>query len=301
MHWKVIAMDIRHLQYFVEVAKHKSFTKAAQALYVTQPTISKMVRNLEEEMGIVLFERIGKQVALTDAGAVLLPEAQAMVASFGQMTSHMDDLTGLRKGRIRIGLPPMVGSSFFPGVLGQFRSRYPGIALQLFEYGAKKVEAAVESGELDIGVILLPTHEDIFDYYPIAKQRLMLVVHAGHPLAAKPEAALHELKDEPFLLFREDFALHDRIIAECQRAGYEPNVLYKSSQWDFIGEMAAAGLGIALLPELICAELDPERTRSVPLTEVIPWHPAMIWRRNRYIPLAAREWIRFTQSVLKPD
>ncbi|WP_409343554.1 LysR substrate-binding domain-containing protein [Paenibacillus sp. MBLB4367] len=295
-------MDIRHLQYFVEVARHRSFTKAAQSLYVTQPTISKMIRNLEEEMGIVLFERIGKQVALTDAGSMLLPEAQAMVASFGQMTSHMDDLTGFRKGRIRIGLPPMVGASFFPSVLGQFRSRYPGIALQLYEYGAKKVEADVESGELDIGVVLLPTHEDIFDYYPIAKQKLMLVVHPSHPLAERQQASLRELKDEPFLLFSEDFALHDRIIAECERSGYEPNVLYKSSQWDFIGEMAAVGLGIALLPELICAELNPARIRIVPLADpVIPWHPAMIWRKDRYVPLAAREWIRFTQTVLQAD
>ncbi|WP_079911215.1 LysR family transcriptional regulator [Paenibacillus sp. 32352] len=293
-------MDMRHLQYFLEVAHWKSFTKAAQALYITQPTISKMIKNLEEELGVVLFDRIGRRIELTDAGAVLLTQAQHMVKSFEEMTSHLDELMKVQRGRIRIGLPPMVGSNFFPQVIGKFREQYPGITLQLFEYGSKKVEAEVGAGELDIGVILLPTNEELFDFYSFVKQRLMLVVHSSHPLAEKEEASLMDLKDESFLLFHEDFALHDRIIAECERLGFFPNVVYKSSQWDFITEMAAANLGIALLPEAICRELDTRRLRTIPLTKpAIPWHLAMIWRKESYLSFAAREWIAFTQSMLR--
>ncbi|MBE1443689.1 cidABC operon transcriptional activator CidR [Paenibacillus sp. OAS669] len=293
-------MDMRHLQYFLEVAHWKSFTKAAQALYITQPTISKMIKNLEEELGVVLFDRIGRRIELTDAGAVLLTQAQHMVKSFEEMTSHLDELMKVQRGRIRIGLPPMVGSNFFPQVIGKFREQYPGITLQLFEYGSKKVEAEVGAGELDIGVILLPTNEELFDFYSFVKQRLMLVVHSSHPLAEKEEASLMDLKDESFLLFHEDFALHDRIIAECERLGFFPNVVYKSSQWDFITEMAAANLGIALLPEAICRELDTRRLRTIPLTKpAIPWHLAMIWRKDSYLSFAAREWIAFTQSMLR--
>jgi len=293
-------LDMRHLQYFLEVAHWKSFTKAAQALYITQPTISKMIKNLEEELGVVLFDRIGRRIELTDAGAVLLTQAQHMVKSFEEMTSHLDELMKVQRGRIRIGLPPMVGSNFFPQVIGKFREQYPGITLQLFEYGSKKVEAEVGAGELDIGVILLPTNEELFDFYSFVKQRLMLVVHSSHPLAEKEEASLMDLKDESFLLFHEDFALHDRIIAECERLGFFPNVVYKSSQWDFITEMAAANLGIALLPEAICRELDTRRLRTIPLTKpAIPWHLAMIWRKDSYLSFAAREWIAFTQSMLR--
>ncbi|GAA4834356.1 LysR family transcriptional regulator [Paenibacillus vulneris] len=293
-------MDMRHLQYFLEVAHWKSFTKAAQSLYITQPTISKMIKNLEEELGVVLFDRIGRRIELTDAGAVLLTQAQHMVKSFEEMTSHLDELMKVQRGRIRIGLPPMVGSNFFPQVIGKFREQYPGITLQLFEYGSKKVEAEVGAGELDIGVILLPTNEELFNFYSFVKQRLMLVVHSSHPLAEKEEASLMDLKDESFLLFHEDFALHDRIIAECERLGFFPNVVYKSSQWDFITEMAAANLGIALLPEAICRELDTRRLRTIPLTKpAIPWHLAMIWRKDSYLSFAAREWIAFTQSMLR--
>ncbi|MBB3109719.1 DNA-binding transcriptional LysR family regulator [Paenibacillus phyllosphaerae] len=292
-------MDVRHLHYFLEVARQKSFTRAAEALFITQPTISKMIKNLEEELGVILFDRVGKRIELTDAGAILLAQAQQMVQSFEQMQGSLDELTAVKRGRIRIGLPPMIGVSFFPKVIGKFREQYPKIALQLYEYGAKKVEAEVGSGELDIGVILLPTKAEQFNSFTFAKQQLMLVVHPRHRLAEYSCVPLIELKDEPFLLYHEQFTLHDRIIAECRRLHFEPNVVYKSTQWDFIREMAAENLGVALLPEAVCRELDPERLRAIPLVDpVIPWHVAMIWRRDGYLSFAAREWIAFTQGLL---
>ncbi|MFC5447740.1 cidABC operon transcriptional activator CidR [Paenibacillus aestuarii] len=292
-------MEIRHLQYFLEVVRWQSFTKAAQALYITQPTISKTIKMIEDELGVVLFERIGsKRIVLTDAGSILLAQAGQMVQSFEYMTSRLDELMQVKVGRIRIGLPPMVGVSFFPPIIGKFHEQFPKITLQLVEHGAKKVEAEVGSGELDIGVILLPTKDELFESICLVKQRLMLVVSTAHRLASSPEVRLAELREEPFLLFHEDFALHDRIIAACEEQGFQPNVVYKSTQWDFICEMVAANLGIALLPEAICKELDPQRLRVIALTQpVLPWHLAMIWRRDGYLSYAAREWIAFVQKM----
>lgn len=292
-------MDIRHLQYFLEVARHNSFTKAAQSLYITQPTISKMIRNLEEEIGVELFERVGKRVTLTDAGWVLYSQAEVMVKSFENMTVHLNDLMELKKGRIRIGLPPMVGASFFPRVIGRFREQYPGITLELFENGAKKVEADVEAGALDIGVVLLPINDDVFDSFSFVKESIQLVVHPSHPLAGRKEVSLAELGEERFLLFREDFTLHNRIIEACVQVGFQPHIVYKSSQWDFLSEMVAANIGITLLPETICKELDQDRVTVLPLVDpVIPWHLGMVWRKGAYLSYAAREWIRFTQDML---
>ncbi|MFK2826622.1 LysR family transcriptional regulator [Bacillus sp. B190/17] len=293
-------MDIRHLHYFLKVAQHKSFTKAAQDLYITQPTISKMIKSVEEELGVVLFNRFGKQVELTDAGQMILAQAQDIVNSFQNLSSELEDLMKLKKGHIRIGLPPMVGSSFFPKVLGKFREQYPNITIQLVEDGAKKVEADIEKGILDIGVVLLPTNEEVFHSFSLVKEKLMLLVHPSHMLVNRESVSLSELTQESFVFFRKDFALHDRIIAECVRAGFQPRVVYESSQWDFISEMVAANLGIAFLPEPICRELDAERIRILPLIEpVIPWHLTMIWRKDRYLSFAAREWIRFTQDLFK--
>ncbi|GLY08872.1 cidABC operon transcriptional activator CidR [Pseudobacillus badius] len=291
-------MDIRHLHYFLQVAHHKSFTRAAQSLYITQPTISKMIKSIEEELGVVLFNRSGKQVELTDAGQVIFAQAQDIVHSFQHLSVELDDLIHLKKGRITIGLPPMIGSSFFPRVLGKFREQYPDIVIQLVEDGAKKVEEHVEKGLLDIGVVLSPANEALFHSFSLVEEKLMLLVHPSHRLAEQEKVKLSELHQELFVFFRKDFALHDRVIAECVRAGFQPQVVYESSQWDFISEMVAANLGIALLPEPICRELDRNRIRVLPLVDpVIPWHLVMIWRKDRYLSFAAREWLRFTQDL----
>ncbi|GGH78371.1 DNA-binding transcriptional LysR family regulator [Pullulanibacillus pueri] len=293
-------MDIRHLQYFIEVAHWKNFTKAANHLYVTQPTISKMVKNLEEELGVELFDRSGKQVELTDAGSLILKQAQSIFHSFQNMTHALDDLRNLKTGHIRIGLPPMIGSRFFPKVIGGFREHYPDVMLQLVEHGAKKIEEEVGNGTLDIGVVLLPTEKDIFHSFSFVKENVMLVVHPEHVLSERHEVYLVELKEEAFILFREDFALHDRIIKACLSVGFSPRIVSESSQWDLISEMVAADLGVALLPETICKSLEASKVKVIRLSQpAIPWHLAVVWRKDHYLPFAAREWLRFTRTMMR--
>lgn len=292
-------MDIRHLQYFLEVARLRSFTKAAEALYITQPTISKTIRNMEDEWGVTLFHRQGKRTELTDAGRIMYQQAQQMVESFQRVSDELEDLMNLKRGHLRIGLPPMIGSSFFPEVIGQFHHKYPQITIQLVEDGAKKVEADVESGQTDIGVAVLPVNEEVFHYYSFVEENLLLLLHPSHRFARRESVSLSELSGESFVLFREDFTLHDRIIRECVSAGFEPRVVYESSQWDLISGMVAANLGIALLPETICREIDASRVTILPLDNPsIPWQLGMIWRKDRYLSFAAREWIAFTRSIL---
>ncbi|MEK8129964.1 LysR family transcriptional regulator [Paenibacillus filicis] len=290
-------MEIRDLQYVTELARWRSFTKAAEALHITQPTLSKMIRNLESELGVDLFVRVGKRVEVTDAGALICEQGQMILQAFASLDRELKDMTGLHKGSIRIGLPPMAGSSFFAGVMSRFRARYPGLAIQMVEDGARRIEKEVTLGRLDMGVTVLPTDEEEFSVHSIIERRLKLIVHPQHRLAGRTEVALLELEHEPFILFREDFALHDIIIDECERAGFQPNVMYESSQWDFIRELVAANLGVALLPETICESLDPAHVAQVHLVDpVIPWHLAMIWRRDTYLSHAARAWISFVKN-----
>ncbi len=292
-------MEIRQLQYFVQAARLNSFSRAAESLFITQPTISKMIRNLEEELGADLFYREGKSIRLTDAGEILLAKAQNIVESFVSLSSELDGLRNLQRGHIRIGLPPMVGASFFPAVIGEFHRRYPDVTIRLHEDGAKKVEDDVETGLLDIGAIVLPVNTAKFHCFTFVEEKLELLVPVGHRLAGADFVALKELEAEEFVLFREDFALHDRIITECVKAGFQPKVVYESSQWDLISRMVAAGMGIALLPETICRDMDRTRIAVIPLTEpVIPWQLGMIWRRDRYLSFAAKEWIAFAMRVL---
>lgn len=291
-------MDIRHMQYVLELARSGSFTKAANALHITQPTLSKAIKSLEEELGVELFKRDGKRIELTDAGRAITGQAHNITEAFHNLRLELDDLTNLNKGAIRIGIPPMAGSSFFPQVLREFRQKYPGLVIQMVEDGAKKLESKVADGKLDVGVVLLPVDGERFEFFTVIKERLKVIVQVKHPLAECASVSLRELAEEPFILFKEEFALHDRIIAECQRVGFRPKVHYESSQWDFIYELAAAGLGVAMLPETICRTLDHRRVAVLDLVEPeIPWHLGMIWGKKSYLPLAAREWVRFTRGI----
>ncbi|OMP68097.1 cidABC operon transcriptional activator CidR [Domibacillus epiphyticus] len=288
-------MDIKHLQYFIEVTNFNSFSKAADHLFITQPTISKMIKNLENELGIELFDRSHKKLMLTDAGRVLLEQAKLVDQAFYNLETELDNLLELKTGHIRIGLPPIFDAHFFLQIIGLFHEKYPGITFQLVEDGSKKIEEAVEQNELDVGVVVLPTRYEVFDHFSFMEEDLMLILPKFHQLADREEINLGELSSESFILFNKDFALNDRIISLCNEAGFQPHVISESSQWSFIEEMVASKLGISLLPESICRHLDDQVRAVKVINPSVNWNLAIIWRKNQYLSYAAKEWLHFTK------
>lgn len=289
-------MDIKHLQYFIEVSNFNSFSKAADHLFITQPTISKMVKNLEAELGVELFDRSRKKLVLTDAGKVLLEQAKLVNKAFYNLETELDNLLELKTGHIRIGLPPIFDAHFFLKVVGLFHEKYPGITFQLKEEGSKSIEEAVEQNELDVGVIVLPTQDDLFHHFAFMEEDLMLVLPTSHPFAERTEIDLASLSSESFILFNKDFALNDRIVSSCNNAGFHPHVISESSQWSFIEEMVASKLGISLLPESICRHLSDHVCTVKVANPSIKWHLAIIWGKNQYLSYAAKEWLNFTRK-----
>jgi DNA-binding transcriptional LysR family regulator len=292
-------LDVQALRYFVEVARQRGFTRASETLHVTQPAISKSVRALEEELGTPLLLRERRQVKLTEAGRIVLERAQGVLDSLRVIEEEVVELAALRRGRLRIGMPPIVGVAFFPPLLAEFHQAHPGITLELREEGSHHLEALVLNRELDVGAIVLPTDEKAFGTMPFVRDELRAVLHPTHPLARRRELALRELEATPFVLYRPEFALHGHIIEACRRSGFKPAVVSESSHWDFIVAMVAANIGVALLPQTICRKLDPAQVRSIPLTKpVIPWNAALIWRRDRHLPPATRAFIELARQRL---
>ncbi|WP_026771669.1 LysR family transcriptional regulator [Sediminibacillus sp. JSM 1682029] len=291
-------MDIRHLKYFIEVCQYNSFTRAADHLYVTQPTISKMIKNLEAELGVELFDRSKKQLELTDAGRIILEQAHTIDKAFDNLQTELDDLLGLQKGHIRIGLPPIMDADKFIRILGDFHQLYPQITFQLIENGTKKIEEDIYHDELDVGITVLPTMEDEFHYFSFMKEELRVVVPESHSLASRKQVKLEELKEQQFILFNKDFALNDQISEACRNAGFIPRVVAESSQWDFIGKMIATDLGICILPYSV-SQLLKEKVRTIKIVKpTIEWDLAVIWRKNHYLSYATREWLEYTQERL---
>ncbi|SDJ84669.1 cidABC operon transcriptional activator CidR [Sediminibacillus albus] len=291
-------MDIRHLKYFIEVAHFKSFTRAADHLFITQPTISKMIKNLESELGVELFDRSRKKLILTDAGRVILEQAQTIDKAFDNLQTELDDLLGLQKGHIRIGLPPIMDAERVIRILGEFHQLYPHITFQLLENGTKKIEEDINQDNLDVGITVLPTSEENFHYFSFKQEELRVVVPPTHHLASRKQIKLEELKDEQIILFNKDFALNDRISSACKEAGFLPTVVSESTQWDFIGKMIAADLGISILPYSVSQLLMEDVKTIKVISPTIEWDLAFIWRKNHYLSYATKEWLKFTQERL---
>ncbi len=292
-------MDIRQLSYFIEVAKHQSFTKAAQALHVTQPTLSKMVKNLEIEMEVSLFDRSSRKVRLTDAGEVVFIQAQKIVNSLDDLSSSLYDIMNLNKGKITIGLPPVISTLFFPTIIAEFQSRYPDVSVILVEDGAKKVEEKVADGEVDLGFVMLPVDAERFDVIPFVSQEIKLLVHEDHPLADRETRDLIDFKDDPFLLLSKEFTLNGRTVEFCRSEGFEPKVAYESSQWDFIVGMVEKNLGVTLMPKLICDRVKYGPFKTISLTQTFPWRLGIIMAKNRYVPYVSREFITLVNQLPK--
>mgnify|MGYP003430630807 FL=1 len=284
-------MDIRALRYFVELVREKSFTRASEKLFVTQPTISKMIRNMEEELGQPLLNREGHSFTLTDSGQVLFAHGQLILAQMQQLEAELADLQSLQHGRLALGIPPM-GGHVYADLIRAYRSRYPRVELSIVEYGGRRIEQAVLEGELDLAITMLPTREEgvlsalELDCYPI-----QVVLPDLPRWRGDSEIRLADLQEEPFLLYTQAFTLSERLEQACQQAGFVPQVAARSSQWDFLTAMVRSGMGVAFLPEPICRRLTPDGLVLRPLLPELSWRLGVIWPAKRYLSRTAEAWL----------
>ena len=284
-------MDIRALRYFVELVREKSFTRASEKLFVTQPTISKMIRTMEEELGQPLLNREGHSFTLTDSGQVLFAHGQLILAQMQQLEAELADLQSLQHGRLALGIPPMVGH-VYADLIRAYRSRYPKVELSIVEYGGRRIEQAVLEGELDLAITMLPTREEgvlsalELDCYPI-----QVVLPDLPRWRGDSEIRLADLQEEPFLLYTQAFTLSERLEQACQQAGFVPQVAARSSQWDFLTAMVRSGMGVAFLPEPICRRLTPDGLVLRPLLPELSWRLGVIWPAKRYLSRTAEAWL----------
>ena len=291
-------MNIRQLECFLEIVRQGSFSKAASILHVTQPSISEMIKNLEDEIGTPLLYRGARRIELTDVGQAVLEESQQIVSLFNNFAGNVKESLLHKRGKIRIGIPSITASTIFPRVLGEFKRLHPNIELQLHEFGSKKIRQGVNEGTLDIGIVCtLPDRGEAFEVFPFVEDPLWIIVHARHPMANYSSVNFADLANESFIQYSQDFSLHDQIVNRCKLSGFQPSIICETSQREFMTQMVEAGLGIALLPSKICAELNPKSIVSIPLADPqIFLQLAIIWRKDRYLSAAARSWLEFTTT-----
>lgn len=287
-------MELKELEHFIAVVNYGGFSRAASNIYVSQPTLSKSIKKLEADLQVVLFERSTRKLALTDAGQLVYNKANKILNATRELTTSLDDLLNIPSGEITIGIPPLIGTLFFPIIAQKFGSLYPEISLQLVEHGAKRIEYLVEDGQVDLGIIVLPVNERKFTVAPFIKEDFMFFAHPDHPLAKKPIIELKELEHENFILFNREFSLHNLIIEQCEKmGGFFPKIAYESSQWDLITELVSAQLGITLFPKSIYPKMDNHAVKMIPIKSPPIWELGIITKKDRYLSFAVKTLLQF--------
>ena len=282
-------MELRQLVYFDAVARHHSFTKAAQRLHVAQPAVSAQIRRLEAELGTTLLERTTRRVALTHAGELFLDRARQVLAQLDAARGDLAELSAVRRGRVRLGATQVLGSLDLPASLAAFRRRYPGVSLALRTGLIAKLLGMLDAGEVDL--IVGPVHDDLPTAYqarPLAPESLVLVTPPGHSLAARRDVALAAAGDEPFVCLPADSRLHEILAAAAAAEGFVPRVEFETYSPASIRELVSAGLGVALLAR--SAAEGPGPVIGVCELARAPGHPAigLIRARGRPLTPAAR-------------
>ena len=290
-------MDFRTLRAFVEVVRQGGFSQAAKTVFATQSTVSKAVKQLEDEIGVPLLDRIGHRTRLTDAGEVVYPRAVRLLADRDDLVAELDELRGLKRGMLRLGLPPVGSSTLFAPLFAVYRNRYPGVDIRLVEHGAERLEELLVLGEIELAASLLPA-SDAIQWQEIRREPLVALLPADHELSGSSSLELAALRSSPFILFEAGFALNRIILEACRRHGFDPTVVARSSQIDFMVELVAAHLGIAFIPRMIAEQRQHPSVRFVPLAEPgTDWHLGMVWRRGSYLSHAARAWLALMREA----
>ncbi|MES2162644.1 MAG: LysR substrate-binding domain-containing protein [Pseudomonadota bacterium] len=293
-------MDIRSLRYFVAVVEQQSFSRAAELLHVTQPTVSKMVQQLEQTLDLVLLDRAGKRFTLTDAGAVVLQRGRALLAMHEEMGVELADLQQLRRGDLRLGVTQHAHAPLAP-LLAAYHRRHPDIELKLFEGGSQSIERDLRNGTLEMGTMLdHPANAGIwqeFDAFPLVCSPLCLLAPADSAWRGRRKVALRELADSAFIFYGESFALNDIVEAACVRAGFRPRISGRSGQWDFVASLVRLGVGVALLPKVFCDTLPRAQFTVTTLEDpALDWKLMLAWRRGGHLSFAARAWLDLVRS-----
>ncbi|WP_334161558.1 LysR family transcriptional regulator [Achromobacter insolitus] len=293
-------MDVRALRYFVETVRHASFTQAAKVLFVTQSTVSKMIRQLEEEAGTPLLIRDGHTARPTDTGRVMYQRGLQVLETMRQLSEELRQTADLRRGALEVGIPPMINLLFTP-VVKRFRDLHPGIHLTLREGTGQAVESLVASGELEVGATILPiAPEGGLAAQPFGSYPIWVIGPPDAPWAGKTSLPLAALRDARLLIPTDDFAITRRLRQAFADAGFQPGIAAQSAHWDFLVAMASAGLGVALLPEPLMQRMKTRGLSTAKLAKSgMQWEVGHIWKQSGYLSYAARAWLEVCDAVLR--
>lgn len=284
-------MELRDLRYFVAVADNLGFSRAAQSLEISQPTLSRQIKALENELGIRLFDRVGRRTLLTAAGADLLDRGRALLHESESIKGRASDLAGGSRGLLRLGATPHAYESFVARLLARFRRENPQIEITLVEDGAANLVEAVRLGSIHVAVASLPIGTGL-EGRPLFPFGVVAVVPRSHALAGRKLVDVTQLASHPLLLMNKSFLTRQLFDGACQSSHVSPKILLESNSAQSLLSLAENAQGIAILPSTV--RLARTTQKVIPLQhggKPLGLWMSVIWEGKRYLTPAAKTFI----------
>jgi DNA-binding transcriptional LysR family regulator len=291
-------MDLRRLEYFEAVSRLKNFTKAAEELHVAQPSITASILKLEEELGVVLLQRNQRSVTITREGELFLARARHILNDVQNVVNEIQDL-GLKANRtLKLAIPTSLGSWIFPIIFSEFSRQYPQINLQVSELGVQKIIDKIGDESIELGFIVLSDPQPSYATLPFSHGQLLVIFSKTHPFNQYEKIPFELLKPERFILCSGGSYIKKKIMAECEKHGFIPNVIFTPLQVATAFNMVASGAGISfVLDDEIAIIKDNPHITVRPLEEPVEFETGFIWAKNKYLSMVARDFILFMQNT----
>lgn len=276
-------MNLRDLRYLVALAEHRHFGRAADACFVSQPTLSTQIKKIEDELGVTLVERAPRKVMLTTAGAEIAQRARVVLNEIEQIRAIARRSLDPEAGALKLGIFPTLGPYLLPHVVPLLRERFPRMELLLTEEKTEILLQQLQEGRIDAAVLALPLHEDQLHSELLFEEPFVLAVPAEHALAGSNRLGLNDIADERLLLLDEGHCLRDQALDVCHLAGASEKDGFRATSLETLRQMVAAGVGMTLLPLLA---VQPPVPRSpalhlLPFTDSRPSRQiALVWRKS---------------------
>ncbi|WP_346034108.1 LysR family transcriptional regulator [Erythrobacter westpacificensis] len=276
-------MDLRRIRYFVAVADHLHFGRAADSMNVVAPAVSQQIKRLEEEVGTRLFERRGSSVSLTDAGRQILPECRALIAQAEEVRKTAQAAIAGTSGHIKFGFVDNAICGLLPPLVRTFRAHFPDVELELASLSRLDQLAALESRKIDIGLLPGPIPPGDLDCAAFATAHLVAALPQGHKLAAHNRLTMDMLAGEEFVLFPSSVRsrIVEIVLASCASHSFSPRVTQEANQMHTLLALVDAGLGLTLVPQWV---VSPNQIHNIAFRSVVdqstPYELVLAWRKD---------------------
>jgi LysR family transcriptional regulator, hydrogen peroxide-inducible genes activator len=243
-------MEVNQLRYVCAIADTGNFSRAAERCRIAQPSLSQQVQKLEEDLGVKLFDRLGRSIRLTEAGRAFIPRARAILEQMDAARTSAADKNADLRGNVTVGVIPTVAPYLMPRYTASFAKKFPDAKLRIIEDTTSVLVQGLRDLSIDVAVLALPLRHKDLELFPIRTERLFAVLKKNHPRARAKSLALKDLRGESFVMLRDGHCFRDLSLDTCARARITPNIAFESAQFSSLLGMVAAGIGVSLVPEM---------------------------------------------------